>query len=141
MDPNAHAELMLLFEQATEDIRTFQERQTSVTNLTILVYAGLIGFASIVASHSGSILWLLRISATVTAFFSIWWLVNLQSAMNRARGKVRRAMSMFGKEFHNAHGPDLRARRVERMDTIPFLIGVVITGLLLSGFGFNVPPR
>jgi hypothetical protein len=40
-----HAELMLLYEQASQDLRAFQDRQTLVTNLTVLVYAALIAIA------------------------------------------------------------------------------------------------
>jgi hypothetical protein len=135
----AHGELMMLFE-ALQDICTFQERQMFVTNLTALVYAGLIGFASVIPKSDdwrGWVLGSLEIAATLTAFGSIWWLWSLQSAMQRARGKVERLRLAFTNEFHAAHREPLPSGFGERMDTFPFLVIVVVVGLVLAGISFN----
>jgi hypothetical protein len=77
-----HAELLILYQEATQDIRTFQERQTSVTNLTLLAYAGLIALSGNTTIRAQ--VPLMAVSA-VAAFAALAWLVLLQKSIQFAR--------------------------------------------------------
>lgn len=137
MADHTHAELVMLYEQATQDIRTFQERQTSVTYLTAVIYAGLIAYANEFPSESfGLAMLVVLIAVAIAAAFAAWhWLTALQDAMHRARGKVQRVKEGFTDEFKKASGEGAFAR-VEASDTIYLMRGVLLVGLILSLLAF-----
>jgi hypothetical protein len=126
-----HAELIMLYEQATQAIRTFQERQTSIANLTIVV--ALIAIGNI--TKGAEVPWLrnaLPLFAVAAAVMSIGWLSRLQSAMCRARGKVTRARVRFTKAFEEASGPEHQAGWLEGADTLPVLFIVILAGVVVT---------
>lgn len=133
MDDHEHDELIMLYEQATEDIRTFQGRQTSVTYFTTLIYAALIALASTVQMYGPG--WLqarLPLVAIVTMLTCLGWLACLQSATHRARGKVDRARETFSKAFQDASGEKRDGGWLEAWDTLLLLVIVVVIGAAIA---------
>jgi hypothetical protein len=126
-------QLLMLYEQATQDIRTFQDRQTSLTYFTILTFAALVAAADIVADYGPP--WLAAYLPAVTivvAVISLGWLFLLQRGVHRARGKVERVRRGFSDTFKTAHGEPLRSGWLEAWDTLPMLILVVVVGAAIT---------
>jgi hypothetical protein len=126
-------QLLTLYEQATQDIRTFQDRQTSVTYFTILIFAALVAAADTVADYGPA--WLAANLPEVTivvAVISLGWLFLLQRGVHRARGKVERVRHAFSDTFKTAHGERRQSGWLEAWDTLPMLILVIVTGAVIT---------
>lgn len=134
-----HAELLMLYEQAVQDIRTLQDRQTSIANLTVLVYGALFAIAGYAPRSSTlpsvpSIRDQLPVVAVTAMLASVAWLVLLQAAIRRARGTIDRTRKHFSDAFKAAAtGKSLATEPLFRSsDTLPVLIGVVVVGCLIT---------
>jgi hypothetical protein len=107
----AHAEILSLYEQSAENIRTFQNRQASATSLIALIYTGLVGFAR--SMRPGTNLdTIVGISITGVAVVGVIWLMSLQKAIHRARLILRRAQGEIHRQRKGSHRPP-RASKVK----------------------------
>lgn len=128
---HAHAEMLMLFEVSAENIRTFQERQTNITNLTALSYGGIVAYAAGFSPHRLLALVLLSGIAVFTAIASWTWLNSLQEAMRRARRLTTLLRRNFDPAVRVLYRRAVGKKRYRR-DTLPFMRGVVIVGLILT---------
>jgi hypothetical protein len=133
MDDQEHAELVMLYEQATHDIRTFQERQTRVTHFTTLMYVALVALSPKVMEYGPD--WLrscLPLFVMVAAVAGLGWIGVLQAAIQRARGKVRRAYKQFSQRFRDMSGPERESGWLESWDTLPLFAIVIVVGAIVA---------
>lgn len=93
-EEKTHAEIIAIYSQAVEDIRTFQDRQAAVATSVLAVLAGLVAFAK-ATKATDNVLTLVALAATVAAVLSGVWLVSLQLAMNHARDVVLNSRNTF----------------------------------------------
>jgi hypothetical protein len=106
MDDHAHAELLALFEQATQDIRTFQGRQASVTQLAVTADAALVALRSLAIPYLDVPRVVLLLVFLVALGGSVW-LILLQWFVRDARAKLRGVEAHFSPEFLKVRGkPD-----------------------------------
>ena len=141
-DEREHAELMMLYQQATQDIRAIQDRQTLITNLSVAALAALIAIAPNKALDSGGSLTLFARAPTVRAQLpllaftlalgSVAWIVVLQVEMWRARQRIDRTSAHFSAAFKKASGKNLPTGRVASWEVAPLLIGAVLIVFLIT---------
>jgi hypothetical protein len=138
MDDHEHAELLALYEQATEDIRTFQGRQAAVTQLAVAVDAGLIAYWQLV---SGSAAGCLRVLALLGGVAGLVWLTFLQSAIHSARTKVTDAEDLFSRAvFWKARASRnprgwLEAKDIYLLFVVVVVVAAVLTWVAISDTG------
>jgi hypothetical protein len=125
-------ELIMLYEQATQDIRTFQDRQASVTNSAALILVALVGFTNLLSSRGWLVVFGIGALTTVTGVAAWVWLTRLQLAMHRARKKAARARRQMSPAFKRAHGSPRPSGYVEQWDTVNIVRLVIIVGVLLT---------
>jgi hypothetical protein len=96
-----HAEILAMYNQGVEDIRTFQERQASVTTSTLAMFGALVAYAKATRAED-NLLTMIALATTIAGGLSCGWLVSLQFAMNHAREVVRGTRDTFTEAARNA---------------------------------------
>jgi hypothetical protein len=129
-----HAELIMLYARAGQDILKFEDRQPQIASRAVLVYAALIGYARLVPAHHWLTVFVLSAAATFTAVASWLWLKRLQGAIYNARTIAARIREQFSEEFRQASGivESQDSASVEDGDTIRLLGGFLAIGLGLT---------
>jgi hypothetical protein len=130
-----HSELLAVYDDAVDNIRSFQDRQTTVTNYAVLLYGALIGYVASMKPR-GNIVALVAIAGTVTWIGAIVWLVSLQKAMLRARQLVLLVRSKFQKPvqdiIESARLATDSADLERKLNLLPLFIVIVSAGWLLT---------
>jgi uncharacterized membrane protein len=130
-----HAELLAVYDDAVDNIRSFQDRQTSVTNYAVLVYACLIGYVATMRPR-GNIVAFVAAAATVAAGGALVWLVSLQNAVKRARWVVVLARAKFKQTIQDLikeAGLAGDRNAIERkLNLLPLFIAIVVFGWALT---------
>lgn len=128
-----HEELRLLYQVTAGDLTYFKTQQWSVTNYSLLLYAGLVGVAQMLKPNFQSgdrALLVAGIAFAFTAALVVLYKLQVSIAIRQARLDAVR--EKFTNEFHLAWAAEKKG--AERLHAILFLRIAVIGGASLASW-------
>jgi hypothetical protein len=125
-----HEELRLLYQVTVSDLTYFKTQQWSVTNYSLLLYAGLVGVAQMLKPNlQASDRTLLVIIVAFVLIAALVVLYKLQASIVVRQARLDAVREQFTDEFHVAWAAEKKG--AERLHAIFFLRVAVIGGACL----------
>jgi len=124
-----HDELRLLYQVTVSDLAYFKTQQWSVTNYTLLLFAGILGIAQLIRPLSLVDRWALAALAVGAGCGSLFVLSKVQRSIRTRQARLEVMREEFSSTFRKVWAADIKGR--EFLHAINFLFAVIACGAIV----------